>query len=157
MKLSETINILYVDVEEWRLVCNCPCPGATEHPTWLLRLSGATSEFFADFTEPLPLELSIFCDDQSQAGEELSPWQLSVIDRLDEYNIPLMLEGGLTVPKAIWSDAKENLLISARKPDYAVRMRLETREFLDRPSPFDPERNFAVIFFSFELHHRKAY
>ena len=36
-----------------------------------------------------------------------------------------------------------------------MQVRLEARELLEKPSEFDPERNFAVITFGFELHHQK--
>jgi hypothetical protein len=156
MRLSETTNILYADIDEWRLVCDCPAPGTDEHSTWLLRLSGTTSHCYADFAESLQLELSLFCDDHPQAVKEMTHWQMHVVSGLNEHNIPLILEGSLLIPATVWFGMKENLLISVRKPEYVMRVKLETREFLDRPSPFDPERNFAVISFSFELHHRKA-
>lgn len=155
MKLSETTHMLYADVDQWRLASDCPCPDAAERPTWMLRLSGATNDLFADFANPLPLELSLICDELPHDGEALLPWQLGLIDDLDEYNIPSLLEGVLTLPKSIWSDLKENLFLTAREPGYAVHVRLETREYLEKSSELAPARNFAVLAFGFELHHRK--
>ncbi len=155
-KLSGTTHMLYADVDQWRMACDCPCPDAADYrPIKMLRLSGTTEHLFADFAHPMPLELSLFCGQLHPGDEIVQPWRLNLIEDLDEYGIPTLLEGALMVPENTWSDLKENLLLAAREPGHAVQVRLETREFLEKPSEFDPARNFAVIAFGFELHYCK--
>lgn len=155
MPLSETTNNLYANVDQWNLAYESPCPDASaDPPARMLRLSGTTDPQFADFAHPLPLELCLLSEFHPDA-EALLPWHLGLVEDLDEYGIPTLLEGALPLPEKIWTDLKESLLLAARGPGYAVSLRLETREFQEKPSEFDPERNFAVIAFGFELRHRK--
>lgn len=155
MPLSETTNYLYANVDQWNLAYDSPCPNAAaDRSARMLRLSGTADPPFADFAHPLPLELCLLLESHPDA-EVLLPWHLGLVEDLDEYGIPPLLEGALPLPEKIWSDLKESLLLAARGPGFAVRVRLETRELLEKPSEFDPERNFAVIAFGYELHHRK--
>lgn len=85
----------------------------------------------------------------------MRPWRLSLVDELDEYGISTLLEGALPLPENIWSDLKGSLLLAVREQVASVQVRLETREFLEKLSESNPERNFAVISFGFELHYEK--
>ncbi|MEZ4600149.1 MAG: hypothetical protein R2940_10230 [Syntrophotaleaceae bacterium] len=156
MTLSETSHYLYADVKQWRWACDCPCPGAAdEGPARMLQLSGITNSLFADFVAPLPLELTLLGDEFQADDEIANPWQLSLIDDLEDLGIPTLLAGLLILPKAIWSDLKESLFLAAGKPGCDVQMRLETREFLGKPSVDGPKRSFAVTAFGFDLRHQK--
>jgi len=156
MKLSETTHMIYADVDEWCLTCDWPCSDAAERPAWMLRLYATTNSLFADFTSHLPLELSLFCGELPPDGEALFPWQLDLIDDLDEHNISAMLVGVLILPETIWADLKESLFRAAKEPGYVVRVRLETREFLEKPFEDGPKRSFKIVAFGFDLHHQKG-
>lgn len=153
--LSETTHMLYADVDEWSLDVYCPRPGAASgRPARMLRLSGTTASLFADAEKPLSLELGLILG-ELPADIAVQPWQLALIDELEEYGIPTLLDGLLTLHEQIWSGVKESLYLAASKPGFTVRVRLETRELLEKPSELDPERNFAVIGFESALHHTK--
>lgn len=94
---------------KWGYACDCTCRDvAADCPASMLRLCGTTDPLFADFGHTLSFELSLFCDQLHPGDEIVHPWRLSLVDDLDEFGIPALLEGVMTLPETIWSDLKEN-------------------------------------------------
>lgn len=157
MKLSDTTNYLYATVDEWSYVTDWSHPRSIAAQTEaMMKISGTTRYPFGDLAQLLPISLCLVDDELGEEECEINrPWQLDLIDDLHDYDIPTMLEGLLTLPKAVLADVKECLFRAARTPGCMVQFRLETREQLTRAAAEDGVRRFSLLAFGYDVNYQK--
>lgn len=157
MKLSDTTNYLYANIDAWSYVTDWSHPGAIAAQAELMvKISGTTRYPFGDLTQPLPISLSLLNDVLGEEDCKINrPWQLDLIDDLHDYDIPTILEGLLTLPMAVLADVRECLFRAALAPGYTVQFRLETREQLARDAAGDGSRRFSLFAFGYDVNYEK--
>lgn len=152
MPLSTTTHMLYAEIDHWSHTRDCEPEGRFVP---LLRLAGTTVAPFADCEQPLPLGLTLLVVGREGEDAPDEPWQLNLIDELGAYDLPIQLEGVLTLSPAQLSEVKAELLRAARLPGLSVQVRLEARERLADDNHPGSGRSFALLAFGFDLQYQK--